>query len=85
MCERPHCRYFLTSLNQYQNAFNISFNLSKAERMDLNDSYDYHTVVISGVHLDGSGKPVRYRVENSWGYKYGDDGYYVMTDEWFDE
>ena len=30
-------------------------------------------------------KSVKWRVENSWGVKGGDKGYYLMTDEWFDE
>ena len=44
-----------------------------------------HAMVISGVHLDPSGKPVRYKVENSWGDKNGDKGYFVMTDAWFEQ
>jgi bleomycin hydrolase len=31
-----------------------------------------HAMVISAVHLDEEGKPVRYRVENSWGTDVGD-------------
>lgn len=42
-------------------------------------------MVISGVHLDASGKPIRYKVENSWGDAAGDKGYFVMTDAWFEE
>ena len=30
-------------------------------------------------------KPNRWRVENSWGDAPGKKGYYVMSDEWFDE
>lgn len=43
-----------------------------------------HAMVITAVHLDKEGKPVRYRVENSWGLV-GDKGYFVMSDNWFDE
>ena len=42
-------------------------------------------MVISGVHLDSAGKPLRYKVENSWGDALGDKGYFVMTDKWFDQ
>ena len=45
-----------------------------------------HAMVISAVHVDPqTGKPVRYKVENSWGPDVGDKGYFVMTDAWFDE
>ncbi len=45
-----------------------------------------HAMVISGVHLDPTtGRPTRYKVENSWGTDRGDKGYFVMTDRWFDE
>jgi bleomycin hydrolase len=43
-------------------------------------------MVISGVHIDPvTGKPVRYRVENSWGDSAGEKGWFVMTDEWFSQ
>lgn len=44
-----------------------------------------HAMVISGVQLDSAGKPVRYKVENSWGEDAGKDGYFVMTDAWFEQ
>ena len=51
----------------------------------MQESTVSHAMVISGVHLDPSGKPVRYKVENSWGEKPGDKGYFVMTDAWFEQ
>jgi bleomycin hydrolase len=44
-----------------------------------------HAMVLTGVDLDDAGTPVKWRVENSWGDKYGEKGYFVMSDEWFDE
>jgi len=51
-----------------------------------NESAMTQAMVISGVYLDPqSGKPLRYKVENSWGEKSGEKGFFVMTDHWFDE
>lgn len=74
-----------TALHQYANAFDISFGLTKAQRLELGESSMTHAMVISGVHLDAAGKPVRYKVENSWGPDVGAKGYFVMSDAWFDE
>ncbi|KAI9461302.1 peptidase C1B bleomycin hydrolase [Lactarius psammicola] len=70
----------------FKNAFDISLSLSKADRLRTNESAMTHAMVISGVHLDPqSGKPLRYKVENSWGEGSGEKGFFVMTDRWFDE
>ena len=68
-----------------QTAFDIKLGLSKADRLQSQDSAMNHAMVISGVHLDADGKPVRYKVENSWGVEAGNKGYFVMTDKWFTE
>lgn len=68
-----------------QNAFDIKFGLSKADRLRTSESAMTHAMVISGVHLDPAGKPLRYKIENSWGDSTGDKGYYLMTDEWFEQ
>ncbi|KAG8898593.1 hypothetical protein FRB99_007337 [Tulasnella sp. 403] len=74
-----------TSLYEYENAFNIKLGLTKAQRLQTGESAMTHAMVITAVHLDDQGKPVRYRVENSWGPAVGDKGYFVMSDSWFDE
>lgn len=68
-----------------QSAFSITLDLTKADRLRVNESSMTHAMVISGVHLDKNGKPVRYKVENSWGESPGDKGYFVMSDKWFEE
>ncbi|EGG04948.1 uncharacterized protein MELLADRAFT_88407 [Melampsora larici-populina 98AG31] len=74
-----------TELFDYEAAFGTTPRLSKSERLQMGDSAPTHAMVITGVHLDEQGKPVRYKVENSWSDTAGDHGYFVMTDAWFDE
>ncbi|KAF4620610.1 hypothetical protein D9613_000254 [Agrocybe pediades] len=74
-----------TAFFEYEAAFDVKLGLTKADRLQIGESSMTHAMVISGVHLDPAGKPVRYKVENSWGETAGKDGYFVMTDAWFDE
>lgn len=62
-----------------------AFTMTKAERLDYGHSLMTHAMVFQGVNLDENGNPNRWRVENSWGKDAGVDGYYIMTDRWFDE
>jgi bleomycin hydrolase len=41
-------------------------------------------MVFMGVDVAGD-KPIKWRVENSWGGDRGDKGYLTMYDDWFDE
>ncbi len=65
--------------------FDTDFPLDKAQRLDYGESLMTHAMVLMGVNLDEDGKPTRWRVENSWGKDAGKDGYYIMSDKWFDE
>lgn len=65
--------------------FDTNFPLSKAQRLDYGESRMTHAMVLTGVNIDGEGKPDRWRVENSWGDEPGQKGFFVMTDRWFDE
>jgi len=75
----------LTFLCRLQNTFDIQLGLTKAQRLQIGESSMTHAMVISGVHLDSAGRPIRYKVENSWGEASGREGYMVMTDKWFKE
>lgn len=74
-----------TGLYELDGLLGVSFGLNKAERLDYGESLMTHAMVFQGVNLDEDGKPNRWRVENSWGEKAGEKGYYVMSDAWFDE
>ena len=67
------------------NLFEVGFYQEKGERLDYGESLMTHAMTFQGVNLDDNGRPLSWRVENSWGDKSCEKGYYVMSDEWFDE
>jgi bleomycin hydrolase len=69
----------------YESLYGTKFGMDKAERLDYGQSQMTHAMVFTGVDLDDNDKPRKWRVENSWGDKPGDKGFFVMTDDWFDE
>lgn len=72
------------NLYDYSLGFNIELKLNKAQRLRTKESAMTHAMVLTAVHVEG-GKPVRWRVQNSWGESAGDKGWFVMTDRWLDE
>ena len=74
-----------TDIYKLGELLDVKFGMNKAERLEYGDSLMTHAMVFLGVNLDAEGKPNRWRVENSWGEKAGEKGYYVMSDAWFDE
>nr|WP_296474825.1 C1 family peptidase [uncultured Acetatifactor sp.] len=74
-----------TNIYKMEELLGVKFGMDKAERLDYGESLMTHAMVFQGVNLDEDGKPNRWRVENSWGEEPGEKGYYVMSDDWFDE
>lgn len=75
------------NLYNYELGFNTSLlGMTKAQRLMTGESKMTHAMVLTAVHLDEqTGKPVRWRVQNSWGTTAGDKGWFVMSDAWLDE
>ncbi|AET40855.1 bleomycin hydrolase Ecym_6487 [Eremothecium cymbalariae DBVPG len=68
------------------NAVGYKFNQSKEARITYAESMMTHAMLITGVHIDdATNKPVRYKIENSWGKDVGKDGYFSMTQKYFEE
>ncbi|MBF1309318.1 MAG: C1 family peptidase [Porphyromonadaceae bacterium] len=68
----------------YASLLGYPFDMDKAERIQTFDSGSTHAMTLKAVDLDASGKPVKWKVENSWGEKTGVKGHIIMTDAWFD-
>ena len=69
----------------YGSLFGTSFPMSKAERISTFDSGSTHAMTLTAVDLDANGKPVKWKVENSWGADNGFSGCFIMTNDWFNE
>lgn len=61
------------NVRDIEGTFGTKLGMNKAQRLESGESYPSHAMMLSGVHLE-NGKPVRWRIENSWGPDYGSKG-----------
>ena len=73
-----------TNLYHQDELFDVDFSMSKAERLDYGESMMTHAMVLTGVDLVDD-QPTKWKVENSWGDKVGEKGFFVMSDDWMEE
>ncbi|MDT2525417.1 aminopeptidase C [Enterococcus raffinosus] len=64
--------------------FDVDLTMTKAERLDYGESMMTHAMVLTGVDIIND-QAKKWKVENSWGEKVGEKGFFVMSDEWMDE
>ena len=69
----------------YESLFGTTFGMNKAERISTFDSGSTHAMTLTAVDLDADGKPLKWKVENSWGSDSGYQGCIIMTARWFRE
>lgn len=75
-----------TDLFEYDCVYGVRFDLSKEQRVRFGDSAMDHAMAFAGVDVADDGTTTRrWRVENSWGAKIADKGYFTMSDDWFTE
>ena len=66
----------------YVSAFNCNKLFDKADMLDFYQAAMNHAMCIVGVSLK-KGKPIRWKIENSWGDASGDKGFYLMSESFF--
>lgn len=73
-----------TKAVDYESLFNVDLKLSKEDALDYGYSLMTHAMTFTGVQMNGN-EALRFKVENSWGEKFGYKGHFVMTSDWFDQ
>lgn len=63
--------------------FDVDLTMDKAAMLASQESGMTHAMTLEGVQLGDDGRPVAWRVENSWGKDSGKDGYLIMSGDWF--
>jgi len=71
-------------LYDYDGVYGSEFGMDKAARLNYGQTQMTHAMLFTGVDA-ADGKPRKWRVENSYGDKVGDKGFFMMNDSWFDE
>lgn len=68
----------------YAQLFGTEFPMDKADRIRTFDSGSTHAMTLTAVDLDKEGKPLKWKVENSWGDDWGQKGCMIMSQRWFE-
>lgn len=74
-----------TELFNYEDLLDTKFSLDKGQRLQYGESILTHAMVFTGVNLDEQEEAERWKVQNSWGEKVGEDGFFIMSNDWFKE
>ncbi len=62
----------------------VDFVMDKKHRLETKQAVVSHAMTLTGFDMVND-QPTRWKIENSWGKDNGDNGYFVMTQDWFEE
>jgi bleomycin hydrolase len=68
-------------LYRFEDVYGVKFNTDKKRNTLIRNINSTHAMVFTGLDIK-DGKPLKWKVENSWGTKNGDNGFYAMYDNW---
>lgn len=67
----------------YEGLFGVDLSMDRADMIDAHETRNTHAMTFQGVELGEDGRPVAWRIENSWGEDACKDGYLVASAEWY--
>lgn len=62
----------------------VDFVMDKKHCLETKQAVVSHAMTLTGFDMIND-QPTRWKIENSWGKDNGDNGYFVMTQDWFEE
>lgn len=68
----------------YAGTFGLDYKIDKAMSLDYFVSQMNHAMLLTAVNIRDD-KPNRWKIENSWGDKIANKGYFICSDSWFDQ
>ena len=72
---------WLDIMERYGEIFGVDLKLDNNSILKTNGITGYHCMIITGADIIDN-KITKWKIENSWGSKHGNQGYYVATDDW---
>ena len=68
-------------MERYGDTFDFNLKLDNNSVQKTNGLTNTHCMLITGVNIIDE-KPIKWKIENSWGNEYGNKGYCVASDNW---
>ena len=72
------------NMYDYKSVLELDIKMDKGESLKYRASAMNHAMCITGVAIRDE-KPVKWKIENSWGEANGNSGYHMMSASWFDQ
>lgn len=72
---------WLDIMERYGEIFGVDLKLDNNSILKTNGITGCHCMIITGANIIDN-KITKWKIENSWGSKHGNQGYYVATDDW---
>lgn len=72
---------WIDTMERYGEIFGIDLKLDKNSILKTNGITNCHCMIITGANIIDK-KINKWKIENSWGNKVGNQGYYIATNDW---